>query len=450
MKTRLVQIAFINVSYVVKSKFKDYIKHHEISSNFISLTLDDLKDHISLLSEVSWDLIICDSTVDEADLIWLKSIKPETPFLPYRRHAQSLCEQEVECLFQTISFIKFINYLNDEIRTDEIKIKNTELTSLDSCSIIGQSPEILHVLKDAKQIAGSHANVFISGESGTGKELLAKFIHERSDQKKGPFVAINCTAIPDQLLESELFGHCKGSFTGATTNKIGLFEEANGGTLFLDEIGDLDIGLQGKLLRVLQERKIRRVGENKSIPIDVRIISATHKNLKVEIAENRFREDLYYRLNVVPIHIPALRERPEDIIALASHFLNLYSKENKRSNLKFSKEFIDFLITNPWKGNVRELQNFIEHAVIMNAGSTLNLDFTHQEIHNDFFESLNSDDFKMEKVFKLDCRQNLLELKDALARYIEFAVTYNAGAKDVTARQLGIDRKTLYKRFSKN
>ncbi|MFN8845745.1 MAG: sigma-54 factor interaction domain-containing protein [Bdellovibrionales bacterium] len=241
METEQVEIAFINISYLVKIKFVEYKNKYNINTNFLSFTTDDIKEHLGLLSETKWDLIICDPTIDEEDLNWIKLIKPQVPFLPYRRQTQTLGEQEIECLFQTISFIKYISSFNGEIKPLETKFKKTTSDEVGDCLIIGQSTEILNVLKDAKQIAASHASVFISGESGTGKELLAKFIHERSDQKMGPFVAINCTAIPDQLLESELFGHCKGSFTGATTNKIGLFEEANGGTLFLDEIGDLDI-----------------------------------------------------------------------------------------------------------------------------------------------------------------------------------------------------------------
>ena len=453
-----VRIAFINTSQILKNRFAEYSASHSIEADFVNFTHEDIQDHSTYLSENEWDLILYDSIIDESELNWLVSQKPENPLMPFRRHTQTLCDHDLDIIFEGITFTKFLNSLTDENSGEKsvslISKKGSMNIELNENSIIGQSEEILNVLRNAKKIADSHANVFISGESGTGKELLAKFIHDRSRQKNGPFIAINCTAIPEQLLESELFGHCKGSFTGATSNKIGLFEAAHGGTLFLDEIGDLNMNLQGKLLRVLQERKIRRVGENKSISIDVRIISATHKNLKHAILENQFREDLYYRLNVIPIHIPPLRERPDDVLALAHHFLNLYSKENGKNSLKFSEDFKNFLLSNPWKGNVRELQNFIECSVVMCDGQVVSLVLPHDEIPNE--SNRDNDNYENtfhdtnDKIFKIDCSHHLIELKDVLQRYIEFAVTYNAGAKDITARQLGIDRKTLYKRLTKH
>ena len=238
-------------------------------------------------------------------------------------------------------------------------------------SIIGKSPRFLDALNISKRVAPTTTNIFISGESGTGKEVFAKYIHNESTRKKGPFVAINCSAIPENLLESELFGHAKGAFTGAQDKKIGLFEEAEDGTLFLDEIGDLSLPLQAKILRVLQEKKIKRVGENQQRAVNCRIISATHKDLISEIKHGRFREDLYFRLKVIPIHLPPLRERREDILPLAETFMRKFSLENGSTAKKFSTEAIEFLLSNSWRGNVRELENAVERAVVIAMGEEI-------------------------------------------------------------------------------
>ncbi len=231
--------------------------------------------------------------------------------------------------------------------------------------VVAKSSSMIAILDLAKRVSSSSATVLITGESGTGKEVLAQVIHASSPRSKAPFVAINCSAIPETLLESELFGHAKGSFTGADEKKIGIFEEAVGGTLFLDEIGDLSLPLQAKLLRVIQDRKIRRVGENQYREIDVRILAATHKDLVEEVKEKRFRDDLYFRLNVIPIKIPALRERREDILPLAAHFFKIF-KSKMNSNVNgFSKKALIYLLKHNWPGNVRELENAIERAVVL-------------------------------------------------------------------------------------
>ncbi|WP_334106554.1 sigma 54-interacting transcriptional regulator [Methylobacillus sp.] len=232
-------------------------------------------------------------------------------------------------------------------------------------TIITRSPQMENLLGQAKLMAISDASVFIQGESGTGKELLARAIHHASPRRNKPFVAINCGAIPEALLESELFGHSKGAFTGALRDHKGLFQMADGGTLFLDEIGDMPLPLQVKLLRALQERAIRPVGSNASINIDVRIISATHRNLAEEMKSGRFREDLYYRINVVGLEIPALAARREDIALLANNFLNeIASKYRKKLN-GFAPEALELLIAAPWPGNVRQLQNIVEQTVVL-------------------------------------------------------------------------------------
>lgn len=234
-------------------------------------------------------------------------------------------------------------------------------------SIISGSQQMQSLLAQAKLVAESDASVLIQGESGTGKELLAQSIHHASPRCERPFVAINCAAIPEALLESELFGHKKGAFTGATRDHQGLFQTADGGTLFLDEIGDMPMSIQAKLLRALQERMIRPVGASTQAPINVRVICATHKNLILEMQEHRFREDLYYRINVVSLEIPPLAKRREDIPLLANHFLAALNKKYHKKINGFAPEAFELLISAPWPGNVRQLQNIMEQVVVLST-----------------------------------------------------------------------------------
>ena len=249
--------------------------------------------------------------------------------------------------------------------------------------IMTRSPQMENLLGQAKLISSSDASVLIQGESGTGKELLARAIHQSSPRRDHPFIAINCGAIPEQLLESELFGHSKGAFTGALRDHRGLFQSADGGTLFLDEIGDMPMPLQVKLLRALQERTIRPVGSSASIPVDVRVISATHRNLAEEMKAGRFREDLYYRINVVGLELPALAARREDISLLANSFLHrLSEKYGKRLN-GFAPEAMELLIAAPWPGNVRQLQNIVEQTVVLSTTSLVPASLVQKALHDD-------------------------------------------------------------------
>jgi two-component system response regulator FlrC len=243
--------------------------------------------------------------------------------------------------------------------------------------ILTQDPALVETLALARRAADSRATILIQAESGTGKELLAKLIHTSSPRRKGPFVAINCAAIPENLLESELFGFEKGAFTGATSSKAGRFELADGGTLVLDEIGELPLGLQGKLLRVLQERTIDRLGGNRPIQVDVRVIALTNRDLALEVKEGRFREDLFYRLNVIPLRMPPLRERTSDLSLLAAHFAERYARENDRPTPRLSPSFLAALGRHDWPGNIRELENAIQRCVVLNHGSTL----TERDLH---------------------------------------------------------------------
>jgi two-component system response regulator GlrR len=231
--------------------------------------------------------------------------------------------------------------------------------------IITRNPAVENVLAKARLVAATDASVFIVGESGTGKELLAQAIHRASARRNHPFIAINCGAIPEQLLESELFGHVKGAFTGAVREHKGLFQAADAGTLFLDEIGDMALSLQVKLLRVLQERQVRPVGSAQSFDIDVRVISATHRNIETDMAQGRFREDLYYRLNVVALKLPPLAERPEDVPLLANHFLAKLAQKYAKQINSIAADAVGLLVSAPWPGNVRQLYNVIEQAVAL-------------------------------------------------------------------------------------
>lgn len=232
-------------------------------------------------------------------------------------------------------------------------------------AIITENAKMNRLLQEAREIAHSQAAIFIQGESGTGKELFARYIHNYSNRKDRPFVAINCSALPETLLESELFGHEKGSFTGAISRKKGKFELANHGTMLLDEISEMNIQLQSKLLRVLQEREIDRIGGTAPIPVDVRIIATTNTDIEKQIRDGKFREDLYYRLNVIPFHLPPLKDKRDDILLLARHFVEKYNRLDKRNVKGLTEAAVDLLMQMPWKGNVRELENVIERAVLM-------------------------------------------------------------------------------------
>ncbi|MBM4175546.1 MAG: sigma-54-dependent Fis family transcriptional regulator [Ignavibacteria bacterium] len=306
--------------------------------------------------------------------------------------------------------------------------------------IIGQSKAIFDILEVIKKVALTNSRILITGENGTGKELVAKSIHHQSARRDKQFVEVNCAAIPNELIESELFGHERGSFTGATSQRIGKFEQANFGTLFLDEIGDMSLSAQAKVLRSIEDGSIERVGGKNKIPVDVRIISATNKNLNKEISENKFREDLYHRLNVIPIHVPPLRERKEDIPILIEHFAKLISVENKFPVRKFSHDAVQFLVNQEWKGNVRELRNLIERILIMNSNSIYKLDDVKSQIVTYSKESSGLE-------YSMDSFQ---DFKDASEKvFILKKLNENNWNISRTAEILGIQRSHLYNKIKK-
>lgn len=309
-------------------------------------------------------------------------------------------------------------------------------------AMIGASPKMLEIFKTVARAAMSNSSVLITGESGTGKELIARAIYENSQRRTKKFTAVNCGAFTDSLLESELFGHTKGSFTGANENRKGLFDEADGGTLFLDEIGDISPQMQVKLLRALQEGEIRPVGSNESHKVDVRVIAATHRDLQNMVSTEKFREDLYYRLKVISLEIPPLRERIEDLPELTSYFLAKYSNKNGKRISHLTDSAVDRLKNYTWPGNVRELENTIERIVALTNSTQIDLDDLPQEIKNPVLKSAkptNAREFTEDKASLENLeKRHILEV---LAQ-----VRYN---KSKAAEVLGIDRATLYRKAQK-
>ncbi len=324
------------------------------------------------------------------------------------------------------------------------ELKGRIFKSLQIDQIIGRSHAMEQVFSLIEKVSSSTATVFLSGETGTGKELFAATIHHNSPVKKGKFIAQNCAAFPPDLLESEMFGYHKGAFSGATNNKKGLVEEAHNGTLFLDEIGEMPISLQSKLLRVLQEGEVRPLGSNKTIKVQVRIIAATNRALLEMVKEGTFREDLYYRLNVFPIKLPALRERATDIPALTHYFIDKYTKQYGKDIKRLEPKVMDFLQSYPFPGNVRELQNILERAVILvGEGTVLSFDCLPQELREKPEIELAGADTNMHN-------QSLKEVVGKFeANLLRQKLQNNQGNQTLTAKQLGLSRRTLVEKLSR-
>jgi transcriptional regulator with PAS, ATPase and Fis domain len=304
-----------------------------------------------------------------------------------------------------------------------------------SAAFLGESVRLRAALKVARQVSRSTATVLIHGESGTGKELLARVIHDESDRLRGPFVAVNCAAIPETLLESELFGHEKGAFTGAAQRRVGRFERATGGTLFLDEVGDMSPAMQAKILRALQEEEVERVGGDRPIPVDVRVIAATNRDLETEVDAGRFREDLYYRLAVVVIQLPPLRERGGDVELLARHYLEHFSRKHARAVHELDDGAMELLRSHPWPGNIRQLRNVVERALLMAEGPVLLPEHLPNEVRLGAPRGREAAAFGGEG--------ELLPLRELEHRHIRRALALARGNLGATAELLGIHRNTL-------
>ncbi len=322
--------------------------------------------------------------------------------------------------------------------------------------IIGNSEEMRKVFDLISRVMVTDVSVLIAGESGTGKELIAEAIHYNGARASKPLQKINCAAIPETLLESELFGHEMGAFTGATRMKPGKFELGDGGTIFLDEIGEMPLEIQPKLLRVLQEKEIERVGGTKSISVDVRVIAATNKDLAQEVREKRFREDLFFRLNVVPIHLPPLRERTDDIPVLLNHFIGLYNEKHNKKVEGFTAEAVDLLLDYRWPGNVREMENIIQRAAILSSGFLLGPEALPAEVRENSVDRGaatpdESDPNMAPANFSIPMPDKIDRVSDALeAKFIRAALQETGGKRQETADLLGISRKSLHNKMLKH
>ena len=417
---------------------------------------DDGSTAIEKVKETTFDLVLMDvRMVRVSGLEALETIKFYNPAIPVIiMTAYSSVENAVAALKQGA-----YDYLTKPLDFDKLKITITramEHTRLkeenrllkeslgehfNRQNIIGRSPAMVNLLETVAQVAPSEATVLITGDSGTGKELIAGAIHYNSSRKDGPFVKINCAAITETLLESELFGHEKGAFTGADRRKEGRFYQAHGGSLFLDEVSEMSLTMQVKLLRVLQEREFTRVGGEKPIQVDVRVIVATNKDLPELIRKGGFREDLYYRLNVVDLEIPSLKQRREDVPLLSHHFLQLFAKRNNKEIRGFTPQAMDHLIRYDWPGNVRELMNAIERAIVLSRSDYLSeKDF--QIIAGP--ESTNNNKAADISSINIDGTASLEEVEKAT---ILKTIEATKGNKSEAARRLGITRKTLHKKL---
>ncbi|HEM6923146.1 TPA: two-component system response regulator GlrR [Providencia rettgeri] len=347
------------------------------SEGFKVITAESGPEALKILQKEKLDLVISDLRMDEMDGMALfdeiQKAHPNMPVIILTAHG-SIPDAVAATQRGVFSFLTkpvdkdaLYKAIDEALALSSTPISDEEWSS----GIVTRSPLMIRLLEQAHMVAQSDVSVLINGQSGTGKEVLAQAIHKASPRARKPFIAINCGALPEQLLESELFGHAKGAFTGAVSNREGLFFAASGGTLFLDEIGDMPMPLQVKLLRVLQERKVRPLGSNRDLDIDVRILSATHRDLPKAMEKNEFREDLYYRLNVVNLRIPALNERSEDIPLLANHLLRESASRHKPFVRSFSSDAMKCLITASWPGNVRQLVNVIEQCVALTTSPVI-------------------------------------------------------------------------------
>jgi len=367
------KILVIDDEKAIRNTLKEVLEYekHEVD------VAEDGPSGLELFSNYSYDIVLCDIKMAKMDgievLEKIMEMSPDTPVIMISGHGtidtavESIKKGAYDYLEKPLDLNRLLITLRNATDKQRLVTQTRALRNKVSkmYEIVGESPAIKQVKDIIDRVAPTEARVLITGASGTGKELVAHQIHEKSPRAKGPFVEVNCAAIPSELIESELFGHEKGSFTSAIKQRIGKFEQANGGTLFLDEIGDMSLSAQSKVLRALQENKITRVGSDKDIHVNVRVIAATNKNLRKEIENNTFREDLYHRLSVILIYVPTLNERIEDIPLLADHFNTLICSEYGMSKKKITKDAIEELQKITWTGNIREFRNVLERLIIL-------------------------------------------------------------------------------------
>ncbi len=405
----------------------------------------DGMDAVSRIKSGRFSMVITDVKMPRMDgidvLREVKKRSPETPVVMITAYGtvdnavEAMKEGACDYLLKPFSFENVVEIVKSGLSqvnySFEKQKKNPNSSSGNGSGkreIVTNDKDMIKVLNMAREIAQSSSTILISGESGTGKELIAHLIHENSQRREKPFVAVNCAAIPDNLLESELFGHEKGSFTGATFRKLGKFELAQEGTILLDEIGEMSMTLQAKLLRVLQEFEIDRIGGKEPVPIDVRVISTTNIDLRKAVNENKFREDLFYRLNVIPIKVPSLSERKSDIELLVKHFIKINTEKNNKDIKGISREALDLLNSMKWRGNVRELQNIIERAVLLCKGDKIKPD-----------NILTEENYEIEK----DAEFPVTTIEDMERRLIMKTLNEKSGNRTHAANALGISIRTL-------
>jgi len=418
---------------------------------------------VSLVEHNSYDLLLCDIRLgDISGLDVLKACKKHHPgTVVIMISAYSTTETAVDAMNQGAYDYVPKPFNNDELLetlAKALKLRTVEQEketlgdqlkqNLHFGMIVGNSPPMQHIYTMIAQLAKTKTNVLISGESGTGKELIARAIHQESDRRDRPFVAINCGGIPEALMESELFGHKKGSFTGAVQDKPGFFQQAHQGTIFLDEIGELSVGIQVKLLRAVQERMIRPVGGTEDGAVDIRIISATNKQLEKEVIAGKFREDLFYRLNVVEIKLPPLRERKADLRPLAQHFLDKYSKEIGKEISKLSSYALDMLQKYDFPGNIRELENLLERSVALSSTNIILPDSLALSVHKRrWIEGIKDRRFDLDDVAKGVALDTIIE--EIERAYLKKALECCSGNKNKAAELLGISFRSLRYRLDK-
>lgn len=349
---------------------------------------EDGLEGIEKIRDEDFDLVLCDIKMPKMDGVEVlqaaKKIKPETPMVMISGHGdldtavQTMRLGAFDYISKPPDLNRLLNTVRIALNSKELVVENKRLKKKVSKNyqMIGQSNAISEIKDMIEKVAPTEARVFITGPNGTGKELVAHWIHQKSNRSKGPMIEVNCAAIPGELIESELFGHVKGAFTSANKDRAGKFEAANAGTIFLDEIGDMSLSAQAKVLRALQENKVQRVGSDRDIKVDVRVIAATNKDLKKEISEGNFREDLYHRLAVILIDVPALNHRREDIPLLVNHFAEKIASEHGTAQKKFSPKAIVLLQEYDWTGNIRELRNVVERLIILGSDQVTEKDVT--------------------------------------------------------------------------
>jgi two-component system nitrogen regulation response regulator NtrX len=424
-----------------------------VDEGFDVMTAPNGYEALKIIESESPDLVLLDIWMPGIDGIeTLKEIKAGNPFIQViiitghgnvETAVKATKLGAFDLIEKPLSIDKVIVGINNALNFRRLEEENRYLRkkTLAKNSIDGNSPGVLALKQQIAAVASTDTWVLITGENGTGKELVARTIYQLGNRAEKPFVDVNCSAIPEELIESELFGHEKGAFTGATTKKRGKFEIASGGTILLDEIGDMSLKTQAKILRVLQEQQFQRVGGSRVLKVDVRVIAATNKDLASEIKKGTFREDLYYRLNVVPIEVPSLRERKDDIPLLADHFLDDSAIQNRSRRKHIDPEALDMLAAYPWPGNVRELKNLIERLVILVPGERITPD--------DIPISYRTNDLPATAI-ETDCLSidDFKEAKKAFEEaYLRDKLRENDGNVSQTARRIGVGRSYLHKKL---